>query len=68
MDSFTNKHFEPYLLDKELHSNVLKENPVTDNADQVKKLDDFAMSILKDQDKDFEKIVVTIRDIIRPLC
>ena len=48
MDSFANKHFEPYLLDKELHSNVLKENPVTDNADQVKKLDDFAMSILED--------------------
>ena len=48
MDSFANKHFEPYLLDKELHYNVLKENPVTDNADQVKKLDDFAMSILED--------------------
>ena len=33
--------------DKELHSNILKENPVTDNVEQVKKLDEFAISILK---------------------
>ena len=33
--------------DKELHSNILKENPVPDNVEQVKKLDEFAISILK---------------------
>ena len=57
----------------------MKKNPVLDNADQVKKLDDFAISILKDrrgsasnelvnQDKVLEKIQVKIRDIMGPLC
>ena len=78
MASFANEHFELYLPDKKLHSNILKENPVHDNADQVKKLDDFAISILKDrrgsasnglinQVKVLEKIQVNIRDIMGPL-
>ena len=78
MAFFANEHFELYLPDKKLHSNILKENPVHDNADQVKKLDDFAISILKDrrgsasnglinQVKVLEKIQVNIRDIMGPL-
>ena len=51
MAPFATKHFELYLSDKELHSNILKENPVPDNADKVKKLDDFAISILKGRRK-----------------
>ena len=57
----------------------MKENPVPDNVDQVKKLDDFAISILQDrrgsaihelinQGKVLEKIQVKIRDIMGPLC
>ena len=57
----------------------MKENPVPDNVDQVKKLDDFAISVLKDrrgsasnepinQDKVLGKIQVKIRDIMGPLC
>ena len=79
MTSFANKHFELYLPDKELHSNILKENPVPGNVDQVKKLDNFAISILKDsrgsasnelinQEKVLEKIQVKIRDIMWSLC
>ena len=43
--SFANEPFALYLSDKELHPNLLKENPVPDNVDQVKKLDNFAISI-----------------------
>ena len=43
-----NEHFGLYLPGKELHFSILKENPVPDNADQVKKQDHFAMSVLKD--------------------
>ena len=79
MASFANEHFELYLPDKELHTNILKENPVRDNVNQVKKLDNFAISILKEgrgstsnelinQDKILEKIQVKIRDIMGPLC
>ena len=67
MASFANEHFELYLLGMELQSNILKENPLPYNAHQVKKLDDFIISILKDrceyasnelinQDKVFEKM------------
>ena len=78
MASFANEHFELYLPDKELHSSILKENAVPDNVDHVKKLNDFAISVLKDrrrsasnelinQDKVLEKIQVKIRDIVGPL-
>ena len=78
MASFANEHFELYLPEKELHSNILKENSLPDNADQVKKLYDFTTSILKDkrgsasnewinQDKVLENIQVKIRKIMGPL-
>ena len=77
MASFANDHFELYLPDKELLSNMLTENPVPHNADQNKKLDDFAISIVKDrprsannglinQDKVLEKVQGKIRDIMGP--
>ena len=79
MTSFANEHFELYLPDQELDSNILKENPVPDKVDQVKKLDDSDISILNNrrrsprnelinQDKVLEKIQVKIRDIMRPPC
>ena len=77
MASFANDHFELYLPDKELLSNMLTENPAPHNADQNKKLDDFAISIVKDrprsannglinQDKVLEKVQGKIRDIMGP--
>ena len=47
MASFANEHFELYIADKELQSNILQDNPVPDNIDPVKKLNDFAVAILK---------------------
>ena len=75
MTSFGNEDIELYLPDKELRSNIMKENPVPGNVDQVKKLDDFAILILKkrrgsvrneliNQGKVLLKIQVKIRDII----
>ena len=66
-----------YLPDREQHSNILKENSAPNNVDQVKKLNDFAISILKDrrgsashelitQGKVLEKIQVKIRDTMGP--
>ena len=56
---------------------LLQNNPVPDNVEQVKKLDDFAISILKDrrgsarnelinEDKVMERLQVKIRDIMEP--
>ena len=55
-----------YLPDKELHSNILKENSVPNNVDQVKKLDDFPIHELITQGKVLEKIQVKIRDTMGP--
>lgn len=49
MASIANEQFELYLPDKELHSNVLKENSVPHYIVEVKKLDDFNISVLKDR-------------------
>ena len=49
MASFANEHVELYLPDKELHFNILRENSIPDNVDQVKKLDNFSILILKDR-------------------
>ena len=79
MASFANEHFELYLSGKELHSNITIQNPGPDNVNQNNKLDDFAISILKDrrrstnnelinQDKVLEKIQVKIRDIMGHFC
>ena len=44
-------HFETYVKYADLKQQMLMENPVPDNLDQVKKLDDFVRDILKDKRK-----------------
>ena len=52
MAEYANTHFETYVKEADLEQPILTENPVPDNLDQVKKLDDFfARDILKDKRK-----------------
>ena len=76
---YINEHFEKYIPNKELKDAILVDNPVPENLDPVKKLDDFARSILKDSrhskianeivnmDNVLEKVQKKIRDIMGPL-
>ena len=47
MAAYANTLFETYLREADLKQQILTENPVPDNLDQVKKLDDFVRDILK---------------------
>ena len=49
MAEYANTHFETYVKEADLKHQILMENPVADNLDQVKKLDDFVRDILKDK-------------------
>ena len=51
MAEYANTHFETYVKEADLKQQIVMENPVPDNLDQVKKLDDFVRDILKDQRK-----------------
>ena len=51
MAEYANTHFETYVKEADLEQQILTENPVPDNLDQVKKLDDFVRDILKDKRK-----------------
>ena len=48
MAEYANKHFETYVKEADLKEQIFMENPVPDNLNQVKKLDDFVRDILKD--------------------
>ena len=56
MAEYANTHFETYVKEADLKQQILMKNPVPDNLDQVKKLDDFVRDILKDkrQQRDLE--------------
>ena len=54
MVEHANTHFETYVKEANLKQQILMENPVPDNLDQVKKLDDFVRGILKDKRKHFD--------------
>ena len=45
MADYANTHFETYVKEADLKQQILMENPVQDNLDQVKKLEDFAHDI-----------------------
>ena len=47
MAKYANTHFETYVKEADIKQQVLMENPMPDNLDQVKKLDDFVHYILK---------------------
>ena len=77
MASYANEQFEVFIPDKELKEAVLMQNPVPENIDPTKKLDDFVRSILKEkrktgtevinQDNVLEKVQTKIREIMGPL-
>ena len=75
MASYANEHFELYIKERDLQNAILQENPVPENLDPVKKLDDFARGILKKKcnqvDLDlgcvFEKIQTKTRNVMGPL-
>ena len=75
MVDYANTHFETYVKEADLKKKILTENPVPDNLDQVKKLDDFVCDILKDKrtqkdldmDSTFEKIQSKNACVMGPL-
>ena len=75
MAECANTHFETYVKEADLKQQILMENPVPDNLDQAKKLDDFVRDILKDKRKQedlrmdgtFEKIQSKNACVMGPL-
>ena len=51
MANYANKYFEEYVPEDSLKEAILCQNPVPDNLDNVKKLDDFLRDILKEKRK-----------------
>ena len=51
MENYANKYFEEYVPEDSLKEAILCQNPVPDNLDNVKKLDDFLKEILKEKRK-----------------
>ena len=51
MLDYANTHFETYVKEADLKQQILSENPMPDNLEQVKKLDNFVRNILKDKHK-----------------
>ena len=47
MAKYANTHFETYVKEADIKQQVLVENPMPDNLEQVKKLNDFVHYILK---------------------
>lgn len=48
---YANTNFESYVKEADIKQQILMKNPVPDNLDQVRKLDDFVRDILKDKYK-----------------
>ena len=75
MAEYVNTHFETYVKEADLKQNILMENPIPDNLDQIKKLDDFDRDILKDKHRQkdldievtFEKIQSNTACVMGPL-
>ena len=53
--NYANKYFEECFPEDTLKEAVLCQNPVSDNLDNVKKLDDFLRDILKEKRKTNEQ-------------
>ena len=51
MANYANKNFEEYIPEHSLKEAILRQNPVPDNLDNVKKLGDFLRDILKEERK-----------------
>ena len=55
MANYANKYFEEYISEDSLKEAILCQNPIPDNLDNVKKLDDFLSDILKEKRKTNEQ-------------
>ena len=56
MGNQANKYFEEYIPEDSLKEVILCQNPIPDNLDKVKKLDDILRDILKKKRKTNNKI------------
>ena len=57
--------FEEYVPDESLKEVILCQNPVPDNIDNVKKLDDFLRDILKERVKHAQNIETILEKLQR---
>ena len=60
MANYTNKYFEEFVPKDSLKEAILFQNPVPDNLDNVKKLDDFLGDILKEKRKTNEQNIENV--------
>ena len=60
MANYANKYFEDYVPEDSLKEAILCQNPVPDNLDNVKKLDDFLRDILKEKRKTNEQNIENV--------
>ena len=60
MANYANKYFEEYVPEDSLKEVILCQNPVPDNLDNVKKLDDFLRDILKEKRKTDEQNIENV--------
>ena len=60
MANYANKYFEEYVPEDSLKEAILCQNPVPDNLDNVKKLDDFLRDILKEKHKTNEQNIENV--------
>ena len=75
MANYANKYFEEYIPEHSLKEAILRQNPVPDNLDNVKKLGDFLRDILKEERKTnkqnienvLEKLQRKTVDVVGPL-
>ena len=71
MANYANKYFEEYVPEDSLKEAILCQNPVPDNLDNVKKLDDFLRDILKEKRENIENVLEKLQrktiDVMGPL-
>ena len=75
MANYASKYFEEYVPEDDLKEAILRQNPVPDNLDNVKKSDNFLRNILKERCKtnkqnienDLEKLQRKTVDVMGPL-
>ena len=71
MAQYANVNFDIYIKEADLIKTVLIKNPVSENVNPVKILDDFVKDIFKDKKKqkdlDFDNILEKIQGRNRPV-
>ena len=60
MANYANKYFEEYVPEDSLEEAILCQNPVSNNLDNVKKLDEFLRDTLKEKRKTNEQNIKNV--------